>query len=54
MARPALKERKPLGRDTVSNACVRIGVPAQRFPAVFGRPEPRRAKQAGMNLSGSI
>jgi len=46
VARLALRERKPLGRDTAMNARVRIGAPAQRFPAVVRRPGPRRTINA--------
>jgi len=46
MARPALKERMPLGRDTGMSACVRIGVPTQRCPAVVRRPGPRRTEES--------
>ena len=37
MARPALIKRRPLGRDTVANVYIRIGVPTQRYPAVIER-----------------
>ncbi len=40
----ALRERRPLGRDTATIACDRSGCPAQRFPAVVRRRlEPRHA-----------
>jgi len=44
VARPVLTERRPLGRDIVTSACVWCGGPAQRSMAAIRRPGPRQAK----------
>jgi len=42
----ALRERRPLYRVNVTNACVRSGDPIQRFSAAVWRPRPRSAMES--------
>ena len=50
----APRERKPLGWETGTTVRFRDGFPSKRYPAVVGRPEPRRTANAGTNSSGWI
>ena len=47
-------ERRPLDRDTATNARIRSGCPAQRSPAVIRRPEPRHVLESPTRPSASI
>ena len=49
----ALRERRPLVRNTGTNAGIRVGVPDQRSPAVMKRPGPRHDGECSESLSAS-
>ena len=54
VARLALPERKPQGRDTGTKARFQNGGPALRFPAVVRRPEPRHIEEPSKISSASL
>ena len=51
----ALRERRPLGRDTATIAGDRSGFPSQRFLAVVRRPRPRHVLNSrGLSVSTCV